>query len=110
MNTKSVVFLASIAVLAVAVATPAAAEGIACVTGITGVGKAANPLNYDPPRHYDMLALAKRRAIANWHEEVEAKCPHASSYWFRARTKKVTCDGYAGGTGCEAFAIPARRS
>ena len=97
-----------VVILAVALAGPAAAES-ACQAGITGVGRAANPLNYDPPKHYNMGELAKKRAIANWHEQVNAKCRHDSSLWFRARNKKIECDGYAGGIGCEATAIPARR-
>lgn len=96
-----------LAILAIALAGPAAAGP--CSDGITGAGKAANPMNYDPPKHYNMNALARKRAIADWHEKVELKCPHESSLWLRARNKKIACDGYAGGLGCEATAVPARR-
>lgn len=95
------------AMCSLALAGPAAAEG--CRVATTGVGRAANPLNYDPPKHYNMEKLAKSRAIANWQSAVKAACPEASTLWFRALGKKISCDGYAGGTGCEATATPAKR-
>ena len=97
--------LGAAAVLALA-ATSALADAPACTTGITGMGRMSNGMAYDPPRHYDAEKLARKKAIRDWHEKVEAMCPHHSAWWWRAHNKSISCDGYAGGTGCEATAIP----
>ena len=106
-RSANLVTFAACAVLALTLTGPAFAAS--CSAGVTGSGQAANPLNYDPPKHYNVEKLAKQRAIAAWHEAVEAKCQHVSSHWWRARNKKIECDNHAGGLGCEATAIPARR-
>ena len=103
---------AALAVLVAAVGlaaglAPASAES-ACEQSITASGRAANPQNYDPPKHYNPETLAKDRAIAKWRELVAAKCPHDSNFWWRARDRKVTCEGYAGGISCEASGTPAK--
>lgn len=90
----------------VLLATSCAAIAGACDGGVTGQGRAANPMNYDPPRHYDMEKTARRRAIAAWRAEVGRRCPKASTAWWRARDRKIECDGYAGGLGCAATAVP----
>jgi hypothetical protein len=74
---------------------------------ISASGRAANPLNYDPPKHYDMEALAKARAIAAGRAAVRASCPGSSSTWDRAGQRSLFCEGYAGGLACEATATPA---
>ena len=99
--------IAALTLASLALANPAAADG--CRRATTGSGRAANPANYDPPKHYNMEKLAKSRAIANWQEKVRAACSGASTAWLRARDKKIECDGYAGGLGCEATATPARK-
>ena len=81
----------------------------ACTSPLTASGRAAYPLNYDPPKHYNAEKLAKDRAIAKWRELVASKCPQSSNLWWRARDRKVDCEGYAGGTGCEATGIPSKR-
>ena len=101
------VSLTVLALVSLAFASPAAAEG--CRRATTGVGRAGNPLNYDPPKHYNAEKLARSRAIANWQVSVRAACPQASTLWLRASDKKISCEGYAGGTGCEATATPAKR-
>ena len=106
-RSANLVTFAACAVLALTLAGPAFAAS--CSAGVTGSGRAANPLNYDPPKHYNAGVLAKSRAIADWRIAVAAKCPRASTHWWRATGKKLECDGYAGGTGCEATAVPARR-
>jgi hypothetical protein len=96
-------------VVSAAAALPAAADPAACHDGISAMAKAANPMNYDPPKHYDAESLAKSRAISAWRSKVESLCPHHSSHWWRAHDKKVSCEGYAGGIGCDVSAIPAHR-
>ena len=80
-----------------------------CDGTVTGLGKAPHGANFDPPRKYNTEALAKTRAIADWSAKVKAGCPRSSTSWYRATNKKVSCDGYAGGIGCEATAHPRRR-
>ncbi|MBS0240920.1 MAG: hypothetical protein JSS20_02000 [Proteobacteria bacterium] len=92
------------AVLIVALA-PMAAHA-ACEDGVTGRGRAANPQNYEPPKHYDMGALARSRAIADWQQSVRKKCPARSSSWAKAHRKDLQCEGYAGGTECTATGVP----
>jgi hypothetical protein len=99
--------LAALALLSLGMATTAEADG--CRKSTTAVGRAANPANYDPPKHYNMEKLAKTRAIANWQAAVRTNCPEASTLWLRASDKKISCEGYAGGLGCEATATPAKR-
>ncbi len=104
---------ASLATLAAVVGVvaglaPAAAENT-CMQSITASGRAANPLNYDPPKHYKAEKLAKDRAVAKWRELVAFKCPHDSNLWWRARGRKVDCEGYAGGIDCAASGTPAKR-
>ncbi len=93
--------------LSFALAGPAGAD--ACDQPVTGVGRAANPLNYDPPKHYNMEKLAKGRAIAKWRTAVALKCAARSSLWWRAGNKKIACEGYAGGLGCEVTGTPGPR-
>lgn len=95
--------------LVIACLAPAHAED-ACLEPVKAYARAANPLNYDPPKHYNPERLAKDRAIARWRDEVASKCPRASNLWWRARDRKVECEGYAGGIGCDVSAIPAIRS
>lgn len=73
---------------------------------ISGSGQAANPLNFDPPRRYDMVTLAKAHAVGAWKKEVRARCPGHSKSWTRARGNSITCEGYAGGMSCVATATP----
>jgi len=100
---------ATVAAVSLLAAMSQASAENACREAISATGKAANPANYDPPKHYNMEKLAKDRAIAAWRALVANKCPHDSNLWWRARNRKVSCEGYAGGTGCEASATPARR-
>ena len=86
--------------------TAALADPAACHTGITGMGRMSSGMAYDPPRHYDAGKIARKKAIADWRTKVAATCPHHSTWWIRASSKAIVCDGYAGGTGCEATAIP----
>jgi hypothetical protein len=81
---------------------PAFAE---CGT-IGGSGRAADPMNFDPPRRYDMVTAAKVHAVGAWKKEVRARCPGSSTSWEKARRKNIACEGYAGGTACTATATP----
>ena len=98
--------IATAVLAALTTSTAAFADPAACTTGITASGRMSNGMAYDPPRHYDAEKLARKKAIHAWHEQVEATCPHHSSRWWRASHKSIACDGYAGGIGCEATAIP----
>ena len=91
------------ATLLLVAAEPAAAS--ICANKVVGQGRAANPANYDPPRHYDMVKRARERAIAAWRAKVARGC---SSNWSRASKRNVDCEGYAGGTECTASATPPR--
>ena len=81
----------------------------ACQGAIADSARAPNGLNLDPPQHYDTEKLARGRAIAGWQQKVATRCPLYSTLWWRARDRKVDCEGYAGGIGCEVSARPARK-
>lgn len=100
--------LSAAAVCAVALAHPAIAAP-ACKDGVTATGRAANPMNYDPPKHYDAQKLATTRAIEAWSADVRARCGSRSPHWWRATGKSIECEGHAGGTGCTATATPAKK-
>jgi len=111
MGTKlraGVVSSVALATLLALAPTAASAEANACGS-ITATGRAANPANYEPPRHYDMNALARRRAIEAWRAKTAEACPRSSNIWWRARNRAIACEGYAGGLGCEATGVPAPR-
>ncbi|MFA5948653.1 MAG: hypothetical protein WC807_00050 [Hyphomicrobium sp.] len=104
---RSILTPAMIALLtACCAAGPLQAAG--CKTGVSALGSAANPMNYDPPKRYNMEALAKTRAIAAWRAEVRKSCPGHLSYWWAASKRSVICEGHAGGLSCEVTAVPAR--
>jgi hypothetical protein len=88
---------------------PALADPAWCEREVVGSGRIANGLNFDPPRHYDTQAVARQRAIAAWRDKVGVRCPHHSTFWWRAHGKSVDCEGYAGGIECEVRAVPARK-
>lgn len=90
------------AIGALAVASPALAE----CGAISGTGSAANPQNYNPPRRYDMVTLAKAHAVGAWKNAVRSLCPGHSTSWTKARGKSISCEGYAGGTQCVATGKP----
>ena len=99
-----------LAIAMIAAAAPSAlADAAVCTTGIATYGRMANGLNYDPPRHYNAEKLARNKAIAAWRADVTAQCPHHSNLWWRAANKSIECDGYAGGTGCDLKAVPAKK-
>ena len=87
----------------------AVAAPIKCDDRVTGAGEAKNGANYDPPRTYNTEALAKKRAVENWSAAVKASCPGYSHLWHAATHKHFSCEGTAGGLGCEAIAHPHRR-
>ena len=87
--------------------SPATLAHAGCADGMTGVGRAANPSHYDPPRKYDVVELARTRAELAWLKAVKAECPGRSVIWLRSSGRKVECEGYAGGTECTVTAIPA---
>lgn len=93
MTRPSSPLIAGVTVSALAAAAPAAAD---CVdgAGIVGHGRAANPLNYDPPRHYDMVARARAAAVAAWVARIEESCRHAIPDWRRATSRRLDCEGY----------------
>jgi len=88
------------ALLVLAACTPASAHWSGCRDGVAAVGRMANGLNFDPPRHYDTERLAA---------EVALRCPGRSTFWWRAYDKRVDCEGYAGGVACRVRAAPARK-
>lgn len=73
---------------------------------VTGSGQAANPQNFDPPRRYDVVTLAKVRAVGAWKAAVRARCPGQSLSWTRALKRDLSCEGKAGGTSCVATGTP----
>jgi len=104
---RSLALAALIAVTCGGLAARPAGAGMTCGASFTASGKAANPLNYDPPRHYNPEKLARDRAIAAWRAKVSQICPQVSNFWWRARDRKISCEGYAGGIGCEVSGTPA---
>jgi hypothetical protein len=72
-------------------------------------GRMANGLNFDPPRNYDTMALARTRAIAGWQQKVAALCLRHSPPWWHAHAKQLVCECHADGIGCEVTAKPARK-
>ena len=88
------------ALLVLAACTPASAHWSGCRDGVAAVGRMANGLNFDPPRHYDTERLARSRAITAWRQKVALRCPGRSTFWWRAYDKRVDCEGYAGGVAC----------
>lgn len=98
-------FLKACACLIACLAAPAhAAEGCGSVSA---QGRAANPANYDPPKHYDMESVAKARAVAAWRVTAARQCPASTAAWSRATGRSVDCEGYAGGLECTARGTPA---
>jgi hypothetical protein len=99
-----------VAVLAMLATSPEAlAYSGPCEIGLRATGRMSNGLNFDPPRHYDTMKAARSRAIAAWRQKVAVRCPHHSTFWWRAHGKRVDCEGYAGGVNCEVAATPARK-
>lgn len=101
--------LLALSALLLAVGVGGAAAKDECQGAIVASARAPNGLNLEPPQHYDTEKLARSRAIASWQQKVAALCPQDSTLWWRARDKKVDCEGYAGGIGCEVSARPARK-
>lgn len=99
----------AIAVLAAGLTGSPAGAAPACKEGVIARGRAANPLNYDPPRRYDAQKLATKRAITAWSADVRARCGSYSPLWWRAQDKKISCEGYAGGMACTVSAVPAKK-
>lgn len=99
----------ALSALLVATGVSGAAAEDACASEIVVSARAPNGLNLDPPQRYDTQKLARSRAIAGWQRNVATRCPHSSPLWRRARDRKVDCEGYAGGIGCDASARPAPR-
>jgi hypothetical protein len=97
------------ALLVLAACAPASAHWSGCRDGVAAVGRMANGLNFDPPRHYDAERLARSRAIAAWQQKVALRCPGRSTFWWRAYDKRIDCEGYAGGVACQVRAAPARK-
>lgn len=79
-----------------------------CQSVISSEGRAANPMNYDPPKHYDMETLAKSRARAAWRQAVQSGCPGYSANLQKAKQRTDFCEGYAGGLSCTVNAVPSR--
>ena len=100
--------LAAGTILALAPA-PSDARPAMCKGPVTGSATAKRGDLFDPPRHYDVEAVARQRAIEAWRKAVAEACPGASTDWQRAGSRKVVCEGVMGGLGCEATAMPARR-
>lgn len=109
MSTRTQAFsLVITAVLALgASAGGASAHSWRCDSSLGAWGRAPNGSNYEPPRPYDTVALARHRAIQNWKMRVRVGCPEHSAFWWRAGDKAVDCQGYAGGTACSVRARPA---
>jgi hypothetical protein len=98
------------ALLAMMAASPdAVAHSAQCELSVRAMGRMPNGLNFEPPRHYDTVRMARSRAIAAWRQKVAARCPHHSTFWWRAQAKSIDCEGYAGGVSCEVGARPARK-
>jgi hypothetical protein len=107
---KTLATLSLGALLAMLAASPGAlAHPGPCEIGLRAMGRMANGLNFDPPRHYDTIKAARSRAIAAWRQKVAARCPGHSTFWWRAHAKRIDCEGYAGGVSCEVEARPARK-
>ena len=97
--------LKALSCLFACLAVPASAA--AGCDSVSAQGRAANPANYDPPRHYDMEELAKARAIAAWRVIAARECAVSRAAWSKATGRSVDCEGYAGGLECTARATPA---
>ncbi len=108
MKTIASVAGAALLMLSANLAEAAPAYG-QCDGVITGTGRASHGQNFDPPRKYNTERMARERAIANWSAKVRSSCPRSSARWLIASRKRVSCDGVAGGIGCEATAHPRRR-
>ena len=107
---KRIATLGVAALILTAMAPATALAGAAvCTTGIATYGRMANGANFDPPRTYNAEKRARDKAIAAWRADVAAQCPHHSNLWWRAKNKSVSCDGYAGGTGCDLKGTPAKK-
>ena len=107
---KTLATLCTGALLAMMAASPGAlAHSGQCEIGLRATGRMSNGLNFDPPRHYDTVKAARSRAIAAWRQKVAMRCPRHSTFWWRAYSKSVDCEGYAGGVSCEVGARPARK-
>lgn len=97
---------ALLAIVGVAGFLGAASPADAACGAISGSGSAPNPANFDPPRRYDMVTLAKAHAVGAWKKQVRASCPGYSTSWPSARGRNLSCEGYAGGTSCVATGTP----
>lgn len=84
-----------------------AGSAAAACGSVSAQGRAANPANYDPPKHYDMESLAKARAIAAWRVTAARQCPASSAAWSLATGRSIDCEGVAGGLECQAAGAPA---
>lgn len=89
-------------------ARPAPLTAAVCDAPFSATAHAANPMNYDPPKSYDMEELAKSRAIASWTAQVRSACKGAASDWTKASGTSLACEGTAGGLDCTATGTPAR--
>jgi hypothetical protein len=97
-----------VTLLSLVAATPALAEPAACLGPLVADARMPNGRNFDPPRHYDTEAHARARAISAWQARARATCGRRFGYWPLAQRKSISCEGYAGGIGCTARAVPAR--
>lgn len=87
MQTIATLFLSAL------LATPAAstanlAHSRQCDRDLT---HGVNGLNFDPPRNYDTMALARVRAIAGWQQKVAALCVCAIRRLGGARMPSTRC-------------------
>ncbi len=101
--------LLPLSALLLAVGIGGAAAKDECKGAIVASARAPNGINLEPPQHYDTEKLARSRAIASWQKNVATLCAQYSTLWWRAHDKKVDCEGYAGGIGCEVSARPAHK-
>lgn len=106
MSTRAIVCLSALLALGLSTSS-ASAYSWGCNASLGAWGRAPNGLNYEPPRGYDTVALARARAISNWKTRVRVACPDHSAFWWRAADKAVDCQGYAGGAACTVRARPA---
>ena len=77
-----------VSVIALAAALSASITGYAlaaCDGEVSALGRAANPMNYDPPQRYDMEAKARAQAISAWGAVVRSGCVGYADAWPQAR-------------------------
>lgn len=102
------ILMASAVMAALAAMYADGASAAGCEAPVSAEGRAANPMNFDPPQHYDMEATAKARARAAWRQAVKLRCPGYQANWPLAHRAADICEGYAGGISCTVSAVPAR--